>query len=259
MAKGVHQHFGLHGAHLAGLDDDRVHPAAIAAGATLIAIEPASRIPWRKYAHWPPAGSITILDVPTVLTRFEIFEDFLEVQENVRREVVGALRTFGLAVRRIPRPLLQRVGSIRFMATASLQPLQELHVRYSLLLCEKELKASFAAPMAFRASNSSAMVTLPITLLSVGFHQIDDLRSMGSYELAVDIGAIKGSYCSRGFKSFHLCHPSLGFGFTKVPVSLRTRAHQILQCGSRAGGRNFSKRRHCSCRMYERSIAELPL
>jgi hypothetical protein len=31
---------------------------------------------------------------------------------------------------------------------------------------------------------------------------------MGSDELAVDIGAIKGSYWSRGFTCFHLCHPS---------------------------------------------------
>ena len=38
-------------------------------------------------------------------------------------------------------------------------------------------------------------------------HQIDDLRSMGSDELAVDIRAIKGSYWSRGFTSFHLCRP----------------------------------------------------
>ena len=42
-------------------------------------------------------------------------------------------------------------------------------IRYSLLLCEKVLKASFAAPIAFRVSISSAMVTLPIILLSVGF------------------------------------------------------------------------------------------
>jgi hypothetical protein len=31
---------------------------------------------------------------------------------------------------------------------------------------------------------------------------------MGSDELAVDIGAIKDSYWSRGFTCVHLCHPS---------------------------------------------------
>jgi hypothetical protein len=30
---------------------------------------------------------------------------------------------------------------------------------------------------------------------------------MGSDELAVDVGAIKGSYRSRGFISLHFCHP----------------------------------------------------
>ena len=38
-------------------------------------------------------------------------------------------------------------------------------------------------------------------------HQVYDLRSMGSDELAVDVGAIKSSYRSRGFFLVHLCHP----------------------------------------------------
>src|SRR5260370_37886859 len=42
-------------------------------------------------------------------------------------------------------------------------------MRYSLLLCEKGLNASLAAAMACRVSVSSAMVTLPITVLLVGF------------------------------------------------------------------------------------------
>jgi len=53
--KGVHQHFSLHSAHLAGLDDDRA--SAAIAGATLIAIEAGARIPWRKYATRRPATS----------------------------------------------------------------------------------------------------------------------------------------------------------------------------------------------------------
>ena len=42
-------------------------------------------------------------------------------------------------------------------------------ILYSLQLCEKALKASFAAAMACRVSISSAIATLPITRLLVGF------------------------------------------------------------------------------------------
>src|ERR1700693_4952285 len=59
-------------------------------------------------------------------------------------------------------------------------------ILYSLQLCEKALKASFAAPIVGR------------------IHQIDDLGSVGSNELAVDVCAIKGSDRSRGFISVHL-------------------------------------------------------
>ena len=38
-----------------------------------------------------------------------------------------------------------------------------------MLLCEKVLNASLAAAMACRVSISSAIVTLPITVLLVGF------------------------------------------------------------------------------------------
>src|SRR5580692_6676836 len=66
-----------------------VHPAAIA-GATLIAIEPA-RIPGREYAHHARRfhddfGS------PDSSCQIEVPENFFEVQENVSREVVRALR-----------------------------------------------------------------------------------------------------------------------------------------------------------------------
>ena len=38
-------------------------------------------------------------------------------------------------------------------------------------------------------------------------HQINDLGSMGCDELAVDVGAIKGSYRSCGFVFVHLRFP----------------------------------------------------
>jgi hypothetical protein len=69
---------------------------------------------------------------------------------------------------------------------------------------------------------------------------------MGSDELAIDVGAIKGSYWSRGFICFHLCHFSLGFGFTKVAVSLRTPAHNFSIAQKPVG--LTSKRRQRSCR-----------
>ena len=101
--KGVHQHFGfLHSAHLAWLDDYRAQPAAIA-GATFDRDRAGTRIPWRKYAHHAGRLHHDLRCADSFDQGRDIFEDFLEVQENVRREVVGALRT-GLAVRRIPRP-----------------------------------------------------------------------------------------------------------------------------------------------------------
>jgi len=78
-----------------------VHPAAIA-GATLIAIEPALEFHGRKYAHH--AGRLHHdLRCAESFDQVEILEDLLEVQENVRREVVGALRTV-LRCAVFPRP-----------------------------------------------------------------------------------------------------------------------------------------------------------
>jgi len=68
-----------------------VHPAAIA-GATLIRDRAGARIPWRKYAHH--AGRLhPDLRCADSFDQVEICEDFFEVQENVRREAVGALST----------------------------------------------------------------------------------------------------------------------------------------------------------------------
>src|SRR5208282_3710174 len=80
-------------------------------------------------------------------------------------------------------------------------------------------------------------------------HQIDELGSMGCDELAIDIGAIKGSYWSRGFMCFHLCDLSLGFGFTKVAVLLRTPANSFNMTQKLIGV--TSKRRQCSCKMCQ--------
>jgi len=160
--KGFHQHFRLHSAHLAWLDDDRA--SAAIAGATLIAIRAGARIPWRKYAHHASRLHHDLRFADS-FDQVEIFEDFLEVQENVRREVVGALRTVLRCAVFHDRRFNELIHSL---GHGVVQPLQMLHPIF-LATLRKVLKASFAAPTAFRVSISSAMVTLPITLLSVGF------------------------------------------------------------------------------------------
>jgi len=81
--------------------------------------------------------------------------------------------------------------------------------------------------MAFSGVDFVCQGDLADNLVVGRVHQIDDLGSMGSDELAIDVGAIKGSYWSRGFICLHLCHFSLGFGFAKVAVSLRTPAQLV--------------------------------
>src|SRR5579862_6229690 len=67
-----------------------VHPAAIA-GPTSIAIEPALEFHGLNMLT-TPAGTSTILEANSS-DQIEVFEDFPEVQENICREIVRALRT----------------------------------------------------------------------------------------------------------------------------------------------------------------------
>src|SRR6266404_4324539 len=145
-----------------------VHPAAIA-GATLIAIEPALEF---HGVNMPttPAGSITILDVPTVLTRSKSSRTFLKCR--------------------------------KMFAARLLQPLQKLHPVF-LATLRKGVEGLFRGTDGFSGVDFVCHGDLADILVVGRVHQIDDLGSMGSDELAVDIGAIKGSYWSRGFICFH--------------------------------------------------------
>src|SRR6266404_5827899 len=87
------------------------------------------------------------------------------------------------------------------------QPLQELHPVF-LATLRKGVEGLFRCTDGFSGVDLVCHGDLADNLVVGRVHQIDDLRSMGSDELAVDIGAIKGSYWSRGFTCFHLCHPS---------------------------------------------------
>src|ERR1700685_1191442 len=87
--KCVHQHFRLHRALLAGLDDNSASGSDCRSH--LDRDRTGARIPRRKYAHHARRfhddfGS------PDSSCQIEVLENFFEVQENVSREVVRALR-----------------------------------------------------------------------------------------------------------------------------------------------------------------------
>ena len=197
--KSVHQHFRLHSAHLAGLDDDRAsgsdcrrHFDRDRAGA---------RIPWRKYAHH--AGRLHHdLRCADSFDQIEIFEDFLEVQENVRREVVGALRTVLRCAVFHDRRLNELIHSL---GHGVVQPLQELHPVF-LATLRKGVEGLFRSTDGFSRVDFVCHGDLADNLVVGRVHKIDDLGSMGSDELTVDVGAIKSFYWSRGCLSVHLSH-----------------------------------------------------
>src|SRR5579872_4522340 len=177
-----------------------VHPAAIA-GATSIAIEPALEF---HGVNMPttPAGSSTTLEADSS-DQIEVFEDFPEVQENIRREIVGALRTVLRCTVFHDRRLNELIHSF---GHGLVQPLQKLHSVF-LAALRKGVEGHFRSPDSFSRVDFACHGDLADNLVVGRVHQIDDLGSMESDELAVDIGAIKGSYWSRGFMCFHLWHP----------------------------------------------------
>jgi hypothetical protein len=68
-------------------------------------------------------------------------------------------------------------------------------------------------------------------------HQIDDLGPMEGDELAVDIGAIKDSYWSRGFMCFRLWAPFTRFRLCQGGYASQDPSSQF-QSGAKAGLRN---------------------
>lgn len=153
------------------------------------------------------------------------------VQENVCREVVGALRTVLRCAVFHDRRFNELIHSL---GHSVVQPLQELHPVF-LAALRKGVEGHFRSTDGFSGVDFVCHGDLADNLVVGRVHQIDDLGSMGSDELAVDVGAIKGSYGSRGFMYVHLCSPFRGFGFTKVAVSLRSPAHNF---SSKAGRGN---------------------
>jgi hypothetical protein len=73
------------------------------------------------------------------------------------------------------------------------QPLQKLHpVLLATLL--KRVEGLFRSTDSFSGVDFVCLGDLADNLVVGRVHQIDDLGSMGSHELAFDIGVIKGSY-----------------------------------------------------------------
>src|SRR5882762_8089243 len=217
-----------------------VHPAAIA-GATLIAIEPALEF---HGVNMPttPAGSITTLDVPTVLARSKFSRTSLKCRKMFAARLLEPFRTVLRCAVFHDRRLNELIHSL---GHGVVQPLQAVHPVF-LATLRKGVEGLFRSTDGFSGVDFVCHGDLANNIVVGRVHQIDDLGSMGCDELAIDIGAIKGSYWSRGFMCFHLCHPSRGFGFNKVAVSLRTPAHNFSVAQKRVGV--TSKRRQCSCR-----------
>src|SRR5260221_4890380 len=152
-----------------------VHPAAIA-GATLIAIEPALEF---HGVNMPttPTGSRTTLEFPTVLTRSKLLRTSLKCKK------MFAARLLEPFARSCGAPYSMTVASMRAsirLATDSCNFCRH-SIRYSLLLCEKPLNASFAAAMAFCVSRLQHRLPMrrvaPENDAGIGGRANRDLRS----------------------------------------------------------------------------------
>src|SRR5260221_249500 len=137
-------------------------------------------------------------------SKVEILKDLLEVQENVRCEVIGALRAVLRCAVFHDRSLNELIHSL---GHGLVQPLQAVHPVF-LATLRKGVEGLFRSTDGFSGVDFVCQGDLADNLVVGRVHQIDDLGSMGSDELAIDVGAIKGSYWSRGFMCFHLCHLS---------------------------------------------------
>ena len=124
------------------------------------------------------------------------------MQENVRREVVGALRTVLRCAVFHDRRLNELIHSL---GHGVVQPLQELHPVF-LATLRKGVEGLFRSTDGFSRVDFVCHGDLADNLVVGRVYKIDDLGSMGSDELTVDVGAIKSFYWSRGCLSVHLSH-----------------------------------------------------
>ena len=172
-----------------------VHPAAIA-GATLMAIEPALEFHGVKYAHHARRfhddfGS------PDSSCQIEVLENFFEVQENVGREVVGAPR----AVLRGAVFQNRRVNElIHSLGNGIMQPLQAVHAVFLAAFLRKGIERLLGRGDGLSGVDLIRHGDLADNRVVGRVDQINDLGSMGCDELAVDVGAIKGSYQELWFR-----------------------------------------------------------
>src|SRR5580658_10011389 len=82
-------------------------------------------------------------------------------------------------------------------------------------------------------------------------HQVNDLGSMGCDELAVDVGAIKGSYQSCGFVFVHFAFTLMTFSnLCPTSPSLSGPGYNFILAEECTGV--TSKRRHSSCKICQR-------
>src|ERR1700734_4286487 len=119
--KSVHQHFRLHRAHLAGLDDNSASGSD--GRSHLDRDRTGARIPRRKYAHHARRFHDDF-GFSDGLVQIEVLENLFEVQENVRPEVVRALRAVS------PSAVFQtcRVNElINSLGNGIMQALQAVH------------------------------------------------------------------------------------------------------------------------------------
>src|SRR5579862_8182702 len=198
--KSVHQHFRLHRAHLAGLDDNgasgsdcRSHLDRDRTGA---------RIPRRKYAHHARRFHDNF-GSPDSSCQIEVLENFFEVQENISREAVRALRAVlrsAVFQNRRVNELIHSLGN-RFM-----QPLQAVHAVFIAAL-RKGIKRLLGRGDGLSGVDLIRHGDLADNRVVGRVHQVNDLGSMGCDELAVDVGAIKGSYRTWDFVFVHLRLP----------------------------------------------------
>src|ERR1700686_136148 len=153
-----------------------VHPAAIA-GATLIAIEPALEF---QGVNMPttPAGSMTTLEVPTVLARSKSLRTSLKCRKML------AARLFEPFARSCGAPYSRTVASnelIHSLGNGIMQPLQAVDAVF-LAALRKGIERLLGRGDGLSGVDLIRHGDLADNRVVSRVHQVHDLRSMGSDE-----------------------------------------------------------------------------
>src|ERR1700735_1206290 len=151
----------------------------------------------------PPAGSMMTLEVPTVLARSKSLRTSLKCRKML------AARLFEPFARVLRSAVFQnrRVNElIHSLGNGIMQALQAVHTVF-LAGLRKGIERLLRRGNGLTSVDLIRHGDLADNRVVGRVHQVNDLGSTECDELAVDVGAIKGSYQSCGFVFVHLRLP----------------------------------------------------